>query len=308
MDTNLVVSILATTAIIFLAIGVSLGLLIASLRMPPKDSGAMRNRNMEEVFRVWRGERDGPLNLEVNGKIYPSRGELNVSIRDRLVKVSDELHLWLGAPVQHLPTISDTNLADSKLDRSVAITPEANKQEPVQAIPQTDTQEPVVKTTTETTIGSEDNLPQTVRIVGPAALTRGEQLATPPANKVVVPPAKTLELPPNGTQVSGVADQPAKSKFLNPIDVIVRAISSDVPKDVAAPKSIAAQIDEILQEKLEISPLKDRGIRLMELPEKGLVVMVGTDEFDAVSDVPDPEVRDLLKECVTEWEKRSSAS
>ena len=101
--------------------------------------------------------------------------------------------------------------------------------------------------------------------------------------------------------------QPAegKPKFsLNPIDVLVRAAATDVPQDATAPLSIAAQIDEILQEKLLDHPLHERGIRLMELPERGLVVMVGVEEFDGVGDVPYPEIQALLRECVAEWERR----
>ena len=77
----------------------------------------------------------------------------------------------------------------------------------------------------------------------------------------------------------------------------------------AAPKSIAAQIDEILQEKLESSsldhlPIERRAIRLMELPGKGMMVMVGLDQYEGVEKVPDPEIRSLIREAVEAWEKR----
>ena len=47
----------------------------------------------------------------------------------------------------------------------------------------------------------------------------------------------------------------------------------------ASAKSIAAQIDEILQEKIEGSDMAQRGVRLLELPNKGMVVMVGLDQY-----------------------------
>jgi hypothetical protein len=90
---------------------------------------------------------------------------------------------------------------------------------------------------------------------------------------------------------------------LNPVTVLARAVASDVNVDVSQP-SIAAQVDEILQEKLDESPLKSRGIRLMELPNRGMVVMVGMDQYDGVDAVPDPNVRDLIREAVAEWEAR----
>lgn len=91
---------------------------------------------------------------------------------------------------------------------------------------------------------------------------------------------------------------------LNPINVFARAIQSDVKPVEKSNKSIAAQIDEILQEKLETSSLAGRAIRLMELPGKGMVVMVGLDQYDGVNSVPDPEIREIIRSCVTEWERR----
>lgn len=73
-------------------------------------------------------------------------------------------------------------------------------------------------------------------------------------------------------------------------------------------KSIAAQIDEILQNRLEGTPLAQKGIRLMELPGKGMVVMVGLEQFSGVSEVPDPEVQAIIREAVGEWENKVDIS
>jgi len=74
----------------------------------------------------------------------------------------------------------------------------------------------------------------------------------------------------------------------------------------APPRSIAAQIDDILQEKLKDSPLAGRAIRLMELPNRGMVVMVGLNQYDGVEAVPDEEIRNLIRSAVAEWEERAS--
>jgi hypothetical protein len=74
-------------------------------------------------------------------------------------------------------------------------------------------------------------------------------------------------------------------------------------KEMEAPKSIAAQVDEILQERLPQSHLRHRAVRLMELPLRGLVVMVDGQAYEGVGDVPDEEVRQLIQECVAEWER-----
>ena len=95
---------------------------------------------------------------------------------------------------------------------------------------------------------------------------------------------------------------PAVTK-MGPIDLFARSISPEARPVSRGPQSIAAQIDEILQSKLADSPLAERGIRLMELPTKGLVVMVGLQQYEDVESVPDPEIRALIRQSVEEWEK-----
>jgi len=79
----------------------------------------------------------------------------------------------------------------------------------------------------------------------------------------------------------------------------------DVVAPDAAGRSVAAQIDAILQQKLERSPLGGKAIRLLELPGQGMVVMVGLDKYTDLAQVPDPEVRAVIAESVAEWEKRA---
>ena len=40
----------------------------------------------------------------------------------------------------------------------------------------------------------------------------------------------------------------------------------------------------------------------MELPTKGMVVMIGLDQYDTVDDVPDPAIQALIRTSVKEWE------
>jgi hypothetical protein len=79
-----------------------------------------------------------------------------------------------------------------------------------------------------------------------------------------------------------------------------------VHQSTANPHNIAELINEVLQEKLKKSHLKDRGIRLMEFPGKGMVVLVGLDQYDGIDDVPDVEIRSVLQEAVVDWEARTS--
>lgn len=131
-----------------------------------------------------------------------------------------------------------------------------------------------------------------------------EQNPSPPVAQSTTSPAVNSPPAPAHPTEPVVAEAEKNRVSLNPINVFARAIQSDVKQVEQPNKSIAAQIDEILQEKLEDTPLAQRAIRLMELPGKGMVVMVGLDQYDGVSSVPDPEIRDLIRSCVAEWERR----
>lgn len=119
--------------------------------------------------------------------------------------------------------------------------------------------------------------------------------------------AASLGQNPAVLRQQGTGGSPEKVS-LNPVEMFARAFKSDGPPP--PPKSIAAQVDEIVQEMLDQpemqnSSLRTKGIRLMELPGKGMVVMVGLEQYAGVEDVPDAEVKQLLKAAVAEWERRS---
>jgi hypothetical protein len=93
---------------------------------------------------------------------------------------------------------------------------------------------------------------------------------------------------------------------MNPVDVFTRAVATDVSTISVKSKSITAQIDDILQERVANTPLEGRGIRLLEAPDGRVVVFVGIENYDGVDAVPDVDVRYAIRAAVTEWEKRSS--
>ena len=65
------------------------------------------------------------------------------------------------------------------------------------------------------------------------------------------------------------------------------------------------QIDEILQEVIDNSEKPDRKIRLVEEPNEGVAVWVGSEHFIGIDAVPDPIVKDLIRLAVKEWDKRT---
>jgi hypothetical protein len=111
------------------------------------------------------------------------------------------------------------------------------------------------------------------------------------------------EKPASGAAIPMTVATPSRTK-ISPIDLVARAVQPDGRPLEKPPQSIAAQIDEILQEKLAGSSLDNRGIRLMELPMKGMVIMVGLEQYPDIDAVPDMQIRDLIRESVAEWEQR----
>ncbi len=71
--------------------------------------------------------------------------------------------------------------------------------------------------------------------------------------------------------------------------------------------SIVHQIDAILQEMLQDSKLNAKAIRLDENPSHEVIVWVGVTRYEGIENVPDLEVKSLIKRAVDQWEKQSAA-
>jgi hypothetical protein len=140
------------------------------------------------------------------------------------------------------------------------------------------------------------------------------RLAPPPAKPTLVKttspgedaPTPAASPAPEATDDSLSSALPVQKPQISPMSVLARALQADVRNPQPAEKSIAVQIDEILQENLENSPLASRAIRLLELPNKGMVVMVGLDQYAGVDAVPDEEIKTVIRTAVAEWERRVS--
>lgn len=123
-----------------------------------------------------------------------------------------------------------------------------------------------------------------------------------PKSPGVVPGHEPTLFPelPNAAVPTASAEAPAKKGVA---DWLAQALQ---PKSILSepPKSIAVQVDEILQRKLLEKGWQQRGIRLLELPNKGMVVLIGLDQYATVDDVPDDEIRSLIHASVSEWEAK----
>ena len=129
--------------------------------------------------------------------------------------------------------------------------------------------------------------------------------STPPAEQPATasnPPAVAYTRVPK----IGHSQEPPKPVSINPLNALLRSVPTATLKEKPKPKSMAAEIDAILQEKLAVSPLAGRLIRLQEQPDQRLLVVVDETSFDGVSQVSDPDVRQLIQEAVAEWQRRAS--
>lgn len=75
-------------------------------------------------------------------------------------------------------------------------------------------------------------------------------------------------------------------------------------KPAPPPTSIVGQINLVLQEKLAGSPLEDRGISMSQSAEGGVIVTVGASQYFGVDEVPDTDVKALIRAAIAEWEKK----
>ncbi len=103
---------------------------------------------------------------------------------------------------------------------------------------------------------------------------------------------------PNPTPTSPPpAPAPAPQAVTPPLD-------ADADEPATEPLSIVAQIDSVLQTRLAGTALVNKGIRLQESLEGGVIVWVGLDKYKGVDEVPDETVKEVIKAAIAEWENK----
>ena len=80
--------------------------------------------------------------------------------------------------------------------------------------------------------------------------------------------------------------------------------SAKEDRPTAPANSIVAQIDSILQERIAGTPLEEKRVFLSQSPEGGVNVHVGFDKFAGIDDVPDAEIKTVIRAAIKEWEKK----
>jgi hypothetical protein len=113
----------------------------------------------------------------------------------------------------------------------------------------------------------------------------------------------------NNAQTTGLRFQPEHVQKngvdFNPVNMLSQALWSDINPSTASKQSMVTQVDAILQEKLDMAGMKKWAVRLAEFPQRGMVVLVGLEQYDGIDAVPYERVRRIIRESVSEWEQRS---
>jgi hypothetical protein len=68
-------------------------------------------------------------------------------------------------------------------------------------------------------------------------------------------------------------------------------------------KSITDQIDEVLQSKLVGGPHEKRGIRVRSGPNGAALFEADGRAYESVDELPDAEIREMIRSAVAEWEQ-----
>jgi hypothetical protein len=132
------------------------------------------------------------------------------------------------------------------------------------------------------------------------------EFAKPPG-KEEKPDQPDLQMEPPA-QVQVEIPSPVEKKTVpqvfNPRNALTNAMLFDIPDSAFKADSIVEQIDNILQLILKETKMEDNAIRLMDMPNKGMVVMIGLDLYEEIDDIPDLQFKNLIRQAVWLWENR----
>jgi hypothetical protein len=130
----------------------------------------------------------------------------------------------------------------------------------------------------------------------------------PAASIPAVPLAVRHPAPPPSRSTTPASAAPATPKPLPPPTMnpfrqmrVLRELAK-IPETPTL--TIAEQIDEVLQARLLDTPLANRGIRMRPGPRGDAIFELEGQSYAAVEDVPDEEVRTVIRAAIAAWESK----
>jgi hypothetical protein len=97
---------------------------------------------------------------------------------------------------------------------------------------------------------------------------------------------------------------PPELPSMQPFQQFRKLRSKQPPATKFVIKSITEQIEDHLQDKLARTPLARRGVHVRAEPQGNAVFLLDGKTYSSVDEVPDPEVRQAIREAISEWEKK----
>ncbi len=241
--------------------------------------------DLSVLARLMRDNKSQDLVVEMDGQSFTSVSELSPAQLRRLGFTATVLAKWLGQPV---PLTSDPAATDQSL-------PAASPDGAELSVPEV-TPEPV-------------ELPVTAAEPASAAHTDPAWLEALPDISDWIPaeaaPAESVDhhVPP-----FSVDPIPEVKPVSTQLPDVVGGILSPTPIPAPVYKSIAMQINDILQARIAGTPFESRRITVTDGPDHGVVVSLDGQKYPGVKDVPDEDVRNLIRSSVMEWEKQTKPS
>ena len=131
-------------------------------------------------------------------------------------------------------------------------------------------------------------------------------------NAVAAPPAEEAQAalqpaePPKPAPVAYRAAElpPPELPSMKPIQQFRKLRTKQPPATKYVIKSITEQIEDHLQDKIAHTPLARRGVHVRSELQGNAVFLLDGKTYPSVDDVPDPEVRQVIREAISEWEKK----
>lgn len=244
-----------------------------------KAAAEIKKEGYAEIAALWYSSAAKHIISEINGEFYKDFSTLPLDLQKKALRLSELFTDWVHtvAPPEEKP-----------VEVPVAAAEESAPEEPAP-------EEPVPAFSTV-----EETKPQ-MNYERPGATKPLPFVETEPVDNEIppVPPVVFTRLEPQ-------AEEPVKAEEL------IEPFNPLTPEDHISPpaglksKTVAGQISDIIAEMIQDSPLKQKGVKLIERPDHGVDVWVGVEKFDGVGSIPYPEVKELIREAATRWERENS--
>lgn len=289
----------------FLGVGIVslIWILVALIRSIRRKStgGSVKDPSLAVITSLMRDNTTKELVVEMEGKTYKNVQELSPSQLRRLSFTSNVLVKWLSIS-QAVEGQVHENQPTSSSPQDVVEPATGDIADTGWQLETSGTPEPV----TQPFLPDEPNSPiQPLPVVLAVA---AEQ--TPVTVEQPVPdlsdwiPAESIPDQSPSVPPFFYEPEPEVKPVSTKIPDLVTSILTPAPSPTPVFKSIAMQINDILQDTIQGTPYEGRGLTVNDGPDHGVVVTLDGQKYSGVKEVPDEEVRGLIRSAVLEWEKQ----